>query len=132
MNIWGPTLMEDFTWDHSLTSKSSVKIKATAPLAGAVIPGAELGVGLGAAFSKSVANYWEFDHLERYIVQPTRSYVQRCIERDDVKRWITRNKSRIGGRWEVYMVTGIIVARGGGRRRKEITRGKEIMAEVMV
>ncbi|KAK3950057.1 hypothetical protein QBC32DRAFT_347690 [Pseudoneurospora amorphoporcata] len=131
MEIWGPTLIEDFTWDQSLTHKSTFKIKASAPLAGTVIPGAELGVGVGAAFSKSVANYWEFDRLERYLVQPTRSYVQRCIERDDVQQWIKRNK-RLGGRWEVYMVTGIIVARGGGRKRKEVTSEKGVFAEVTV
>ncbi|KAA8632929.1 hypothetical protein SMACR_02073 [Sordaria macrospora] len=131
MEIWGPTLIEDFSWDQSLTQKSTVKLKASAPLAGAVIPGAELGVGVGAAFSKSVGNYWEFDRLERYIVQPTRSYVQRCIERDDVKRWIAKNK-KLGGRWEVYMVTGIMVARGGGRKRKRETSEKGVFAEVTV
>ncbi|KAJ4417225.1 hypothetical protein N0V85_001931 [Neurospora sp. IMI 360204] len=130
MEVWGPTLIEDFVWDQSLTHKLTLKAKASAPLAGAAIPGVELGVGVGAAFSKSVANYWEFDRLERYIMQPTRSYVQRCIEKEDVKQWIAKNKRM--GSWEVYMVTGIIVARGGGKKRKEEKRGKEVFAEVTV
>ncbi|KAL0474007.1 hypothetical protein QR685DRAFT_518421 [Neurospora intermedia] len=130
MDIHGPTIMEDFKWDHTHTHSLSLEGKASIPLGPA---GVNMGVGLGGAFIKSVANYWEFDRLERYIMQPTRSYVQKCIERDEVKRWIAKNKSMMMmGRWEVYMITGIIVARGGGRNKKEKNRGKEFSVEVTV
>ncbi|EAA33662.1 hypothetical protein NCU05712 [Neurospora crassa OR74A] len=133
MDIHGPTIIEDFKWDHSHEYSLSLGGKVPIPLAPAGVPFVDLNVGLGGAFSRSVANYWEFDRLERYIMQPTRSYVQKCIERDEVKRWIAKNKSMMMmGRWEVYMITGIIVARGGGRKKKEKTTGKEFSVEVTV
>lgn len=61
--------------DHSLTYSLSRKGKVGVPIAASDVPIVDLGFGVGAAFSKSVANYWEFDRLERYIMQPTRSYV---------------------------------------------------------
>ncbi|KAK8852076.1 hypothetical protein PGQ11_014555 [Apiospora arundinis] len=82
---------------------------ANVPFAAAV--GVSVGAEAGAVFRKMMGEDWEIDALETQIVQPTAAYLEKCCGRDGrVAEWVERHK--LLGAWKVYMISGIIVARG--------------------
>lgn len=95
-----------------------------------MIPGLDGFGSIGTLFAKRVRDHWEFDCLETYIVQPTRAYVQRCLESDEVKSHIARVKTL--GAWSVYMITGLAVARGGGKNLASTESARGAVAGVGV
>ncbi|KAK1241134.1 hypothetical protein MKX08_001108 [Trichoderma sp. CBMAI-0020] len=67
------------------------------------------------AFAHTEKNHKEFDTLDRYIIQVDRSFIRNILEDREVVEHIERTKGirLLGGQWSVFMITGIIVARGG-------------------
>ncbi|KAK6526010.1 hypothetical protein TWF281_011051 [Arthrobotrys megalospora] len=110
MHIW-PTRLFDFKWGHSTEQETTGLAAAGVPIAAAA--GLTVGADAGFAFRQSVKNYWEFQQLDRYIVQPTSSYVNACLESEEVAKYI--ESVRTLGFWSIFMITGLIVARGGSR-----------------
>ncbi|KAK1751491.1 hypothetical protein QBC47DRAFT_391918 [Echria macrotheca] len=129
MPILGPQILTNFTW----TSQTEVTTKVTGK--GSILPilpGLNATASIGGMFQRRVREYWAFDRLELYTVHPSRAYVQRCLDEDEVAEHIERVKTL--GFWSVYMVTGIAVARGGGRREgvRRAGRGATVGAGVEV
>jgi hypothetical protein len=87
---------------------------ATAPIGGAVPVTAEQHMKL--AFERTEKDHKEFDILDRYIIQINRKFIGGILEDEEVAAHIERTKGvkllGIGGQWSVYMITGIIIARG--------------------
>ncbi|KAK8000561.1 hypothetical protein PG990_013161 [Apiospora arundinis] len=82
---------------------------ANVPIAAAV--GVSVGAEAGAVFRKMMGEDWEIEALETQIVQPTAAYLETCCGREGrVAQWVERHK--LLGAWKVYMISGIIVARG--------------------
>ena len=94
----------------SVASPSPGTATATAP-----VPGAEVEGGITTAFQKRVKRHWQFDRLDMYIVQPTESYVDRAMEIEAVEAHVRDSAASAVGFRQVYMVTGIVVARGGAK-----------------
>ncbi|KAK6363378.1 hypothetical protein TWF730_000810 [Orbilia blumenaviensis] len=127
MQIW-PTRLLDFKWGNTTERENAVLGHAGVPIAAAV--GLTVGADASFAFRQSVKNYWEFRHLDRYIVQPTSAYVNDCLESEEVAKYVETIKTL--GFWSIYMITGIIVARGGGRNTVTESHGREVSSGVNV
>ncbi|UKZ83230.1 hypothetical protein TrVFT333_011036 [Trichoderma virens FT-333] len=71
------------------------------------------------AFKRTSKNHESFDFLDSYIVDVDRKFISRILEKEEVAAHIERIKGvqllGIGGRWSIWMITGIIVARGAKR-----------------
>lgn len=101
-----PTRMIDFRWDDTRSQENSVDMGASAPVAAA--SGVTLGGDIKLAFSKSVGSHEEYERLDKYIMQPTQSYITDCLDEEPIASYIKGKKT-----WSMFMVTGLCVARKG-------------------
>jgi len=101
-----PTRMIDFRWDDARSQERSVDVGASAPVATAA--GVTLGADIKLAFSKSVGSHEEYERLDKYIVQPTQSYITDCLDEEPFASY-TKGRTT----WSIFMVTGLCVARKG-------------------
>ncbi|KAL8342980.1 hypothetical protein RB598_004373, partial [Gaeumannomyces tritici] len=104
----------DFNWKQTNSNYTSVSAKAITPLEGV---GAEVAI----RFQNSISNHWRFDCLETFELQLSSSYLQDSLETPAVAKYIEDHKSPVGV-WFMFMVTGIMVARGAN---KESSKNKE-------
>lgn len=100
------TRMVDFRWEDARSQEHSVNMGASAPVAAAA--GVTLGGDIKLAFSKSVESHEEYERLDKYIMQPTQSYITDCL---DEEPFASYTKGKIT--WSLFMVTGLCVARKG-------------------
>jgi hypothetical protein len=109
----------DFKWERTRGFATSVALAASAPIAGA-LGLLTVKASISLAFKRSVSQHEEYSHLDTYIVQPNRRYIQQCLEREELKK-------HIGGQadWSFFMITGIRVARAG-KRLDKIIKGLEV------
>ena len=103
-----PTKAWDLTWDMNRSNGVDVSENIGVPIAAAA--GLSINLDAGAAFQRTIRNYWEFQSLESFIFQPTSAYIEDSLEDEEVsayfkKRGLLRSSS-------LFMITGIIVARG--------------------
>ena len=63
------------------------------------------------AFRRSVSNFSEFKSLDTFIVQVTPSYIQDALDAEEVSEYVRKHTKF--GTWSMFMITGIIVAKGG-------------------
>jgi hypothetical protein len=113
----------DMSWQVGNERNVGLLVKIGAPVAGMV--GATVNADAEAAFKNSVANYWNFDKLDTYMVQPWDSYIADSLKDAGVATHI-KNTS-LFGTWEVHMISGIVVARGATMNR-EVTHAKQLGA----
>lgn len=99
----------DMSWEANSGRDTGFSAKVTAPVAAAV--GANINAEASVAFKSSVLQYWNFDKLDTYMVQPRDTYISHSLEDEKIRRYI-KNSSRIFDSWEIYMISGIAVARG--------------------
>jgi len=119
--------LKNFNWERNSGSEVTVGLQGggSGSSSGAAallsvptpipVSGAEVEGGITTAFQKRVKRHWQFDRLEMYIVQPTESYVDRAMEIEAVEAHVRDSAASAVGFRQVYMVTGIVVARGGAR-----------------
>jgi hypothetical protein len=100
------TRMIDFRWDDARSQEKSVDMGASAPIATAA--GVTLGGDIKLAFSKSVESHEEYERLDKYIVQPTQSYIADCLHEEPFASYVKGKMT-----WSMFMVTGLCVARKG-------------------
>ncbi|KAK7946101.1 uncharacterized protein PG986_010422 [Apiospora aurea] len=81
---------------------------ADVPIAAAA--GVTVGAEAGVVFRKVMGEDWEIERLDTQIVQPTAEYLEQCVQSGPLAAWVERHK--LLGSWKVYMISGIIVARG--------------------
>ncbi|KAH6714002.1 hypothetical protein BKA61DRAFT_607020 [Leptodontidium sp. MPI-SDFR-AT-0119] len=96
-------------WTIDSSSSTSASVKASVPTG--VLP-VDVNTCVGAAFKESVTNYWEFDRLDTAIVQPRRAYIDDSLEAEDVQRFLDSKKVLGMKFWTLYMISGIVIARG--------------------
>ena len=99
----------DMSWKTRGAHELGLSAKATAPVATAA--GLNVNADAKGAFTKSVSNYMNFDKLDTYMIQPWDSYIEDSLIDAGIDRYIKDNTSFLGA-WEVYMISGIVVARG--------------------
>ncbi|KAK8070437.1 hypothetical protein PG997_010640 [Apiospora hydei] len=83
-------------------------VGADVPIAAAA--GVTVGAEAGVVFRKVMGEDWEIERLDTQIVQPTAAYLEQCAQSGPLAAWVERHK--LLGSWKVYMISGIIVARG--------------------
>jgi hypothetical protein len=101
-----PTRMIDFRWNDARSQENSVDVGGSAPVATAA--GVTLGGDIKLAFSRSVNSHEEYERLDKYIMQPTQSYIADCLEEEPIASYIEGKTT-----WSMFMVTGLCVARKG-------------------
>ncbi|KAF2849634.1 hypothetical protein T440DRAFT_479816 [Plenodomus tracheiphilus IPT5] len=96
-------------WEKGDMHGTEFSADASVPIAEAV--GLSVHAKAALAFKNTVQNYRMFDKLDRYIILPTRGYIEDILEDDEVQSHIQRSKSTLGA-WSLLLVTGVAVARG--------------------
>jgi hypothetical protein len=110
----------NFTWDDSKTSAPGINLAAGAPILAAV--GVTARASLQTAFMRTTCNHESYDRLDTYTVHPTKDYVERCLERDEIKEHIKRKPT-----WSLFLITGIKVARAG---KRETRQAKDTLVDI--
>lgn len=105
---WGVDWKRDTGLEAALSANVKASIGAEVPVL------AEQQIKL--AFEHTEKNHKEFGTLDRYIIQVDRKFIRGILEDKVVNDHIKRTKRvrllGVGGQWSVFMITGIIVARG--------------------
>lgn len=119
MRIW-PTVDKNFNWAETRDSETNAKTAASIPILSA--PGLSAQGDIQLAFKKTVNNFAQFDRLDRQIIQPTKTYIDQSLKARQVSDYIEEHKSSILdlSAWKLYMISGIIIARGGKTQCVEI------------
>jgi hypothetical protein len=104
----------NFTWDDTRLRSPGTNLAAGAPVLAAT--GVTAKASLQFAFMKTVESHEEYDRLDTYIVQPTKGYIEDCLDQDQLKAYV-KGKAL----WSMFMITGIKVARAGKREAQEET-----------
>jgi hypothetical protein len=108
------------TTKHSLsftdTTGPDISLSATAQIPTGTIPGVNVGGDVGLVFKRSVSRFWEFEKLETFIIRPTKPYVKDSLDDGGgpVSKYLDRHRVLAGksGSWTLYMISGIVIARG--------------------
>jgi hypothetical protein len=102
------TKATNLTWDLSTNKGIDLSLKCGAPISAA--GGLTIQVGGRVTFQRTVKNYWEFDSLDTFIIQPTGEYIEDSIEDDEVIAYLTQRSLMSSS--SLFMITGIMIARG--------------------
>jgi hypothetical protein len=92
-----------------------------APMKAAALVSTEPHVQL--RFEHTVTNHQKFDILDRYIINVDRAFIGNILEDEAVATRIEQalgvRLSGLGDDWCIYMITGIMVARGATEKSEE-------------
>lgn len=97
-------------WKRNTSREAEGAMEAAVPLSPAVPASAQQNAK--AAFSQTEKNHKEFDTLDRYIIQVDRKFIRKILADEEVEEHIQRTKGKLCGSWSVFMITGIMVAKG--------------------
>ncbi|KAH8812456.1 hypothetical protein F5884DRAFT_310233 [Xylogone sp. PMI_703] len=62
-------------------------------------------------FRRSRDDFSTFRYLDSVIVEPTKAYVEKCLKHSAVATHIEEAQKLHAGRWSMFMITGIMVAK---------------------
>lgn len=88
----------------------TVSAGANVPVAAAI--GVDINLNIEKTFQRSVSNAWKFAALDSFIVQVTPSYVEDSMDAPEVVEYMKKHEV-LGISRSIFMVTGLMVARGG-------------------
>lgn len=120
MRIW-PTTAVDFRFSEKAERDIETSAKGGAPIA--AVAGVTVNAEAGVVFKRMMGNTWAIDRLDTQIVQPTMAYLEKCRKSTQVAAWVEKNK--VLGAWKVYMISGLMIARGAKNERKETAETEE-------
>ncbi|KAK8104730.1 uncharacterized protein PG998_011763 [Apiospora kogelbergensis] len=98
----------NLTWERDTARGLDCSLDAGAPIAGAA--GITAKIETGVVFKRSVKDFWVFDTLETYIIQPTGEYIEDSVEAPQIATYL--KKRRVFKSPSVFMITGLKIARG--------------------
>lgn len=107
------TTAYSFKWEDSQASEDGGVLGGGAPVL-AVVP-VTAKADIKAIFRASVSTYEAYERLDTYLVQVNRSYVADCLENDSIAQY--KKDSVILGKWSMFIITGLKVARAGSRSK---------------
>lgn len=104
-----------FIWNAETRKSVGAGVGAGAPIA--AMAGLTLEASVQLAFARSVQGHEAYERLDTYIVQPSMTYIEDCLEDAHLA-------AHVQGKllWKVFMITGIKVARKGSRTMSEQAR----------
>lgn len=111
-----PTKAWDLTWEANKSNGVGVAGESGVPIAAAA--GITILSNAGAAFKKTIRNFWKFESLDTFIFQPTSEYIEESVEDDEVATYLARRGPLRSS--TMFMITGIIVARGAESKTSEV------------
>ncbi|GAB1321061.1 hypothetical protein MFIFM68171_11271 [Madurella fahalii] len=111
MKVWRSDTI-DFTFDQNTGRDVGLLGQVSLPVAEG-IPGVNATASVGALFSKRATNHYQFSRLELYIMNPTTAWINDSIDTAEVKDYIKRTSKF--GRWKMYLISGIAIARAGAK-----------------
>ncbi|KAL2692429.1 hypothetical protein Neosp_002838 [[Neocosmospora] mangrovei] len=114
MKVWHSQTIK-FKWDVSRSTQADASASARASAVAAA--GLDIQASASGVFRKSVENYSEFESLDCYIVNPVKSYVNEYLAGGSVADHVKSEKAL--GTWKLFMITGIMIARGANTSNKE-------------
>lgn len=91
-------------------------------------------VDTGFVFQKSVKNYIEFEGLDTFFMQPTRAYIEDSLQEEAVERNLKKQRGNLGvrGSWKLYMISGVVIAKGAKAAKREDTSKQGVNAHAGV
>lgn len=114
----------EFEWGSNKEAGFNTSIQASVPIAAA--PGLDAKASLGLALRKTVGNSWQIEQLETLTVDPTRSYLNRCLAGDDIVQYLEEH--RLGPTWSIFIITGLKIVRGRSTQTTSQERERGISA----
>ena len=118
MPVFATTALE-FKWDSSENTERGGNLGVGAPIA--VAAGITVKGNLKLTFKREFTNHEQYDRLDKYIVQMNKSYIQDCL--DSIGSLEKYTNKRI---WTIFVVTGLMVARGATKRAATESKGMEL------
>lgn len=115
------TEVDGFRFSDRTEKDFDLSGKAGAPIAAAM--GVNLKAEACMAFTRIMGSEWTVDQMDTYIVQPTAHYIEQCLESTELKNWIEKNKTLSS--WKLYMISGLMIARGARRDSQLIKKSEE-------
>ncbi len=108
--------LEDVKWEARKDNGVALYGQAEIPIAPAL---GIISAGGHAGFSSksSVTTSWKLKTLNRMYIQPTTAYIEDSLEDPAVRSYIEKNQFL--KTWKLFMITGLIVARGATFCKKE-------------
>ncbi|KAK3941015.1 hypothetical protein QBC46DRAFT_111167 [Diplogelasinospora grovesii] len=99
----------------------------------AVAAGVTASASVDIGFQKTKGTHWEFESLETTTFRPSNDYLSDCLDDELVAAYISKHKSPLLGSWDIFMITGIKVARGAKMSSsethvKQVGSGMELIA----
>ena len=116
-----PTQSRNFVWASNKSRGAHVSANPGIPIPVAAPLSIQLDAGV--AFQRSVEDFYGFESLDTFIIQPTTEYIEDSIEEDEAVKYIKQHKTL--GSWSLFMITGIKIARGARVRNSE-TRNRGV------
>jgi hypothetical protein len=113
-----PSKSWDLTCEMKKSKGMSVSGNAGVPIAAA--GGFTMKLDARVAFQRSIQNFWEFESLDTFIIQPTHEYVEDSVEDEEVSAYL--QKRGLFGSSSLFMITGMIIARGGKWKASEMRK----------
>ena len=124
IKIW-PSKVTHFDWSDVRSTESQAHVQADVPMGGTGVAGK---AKIQAIFRESVADFEHFESLDYVIFQPGRDYAMKAVKvSGGAKEEMAKQKLLKGGRWTLYMVTGLVLARNGSYKRDE-SKGRSLEA----
>lgn len=108
----------DLTWEANKSDGVHVGISGKSGVPIAAAAGMTIMLDAGAAFKRTVKNFWQFESLDTFIFQPTSEYIEESVEDDEVATHLARRGPFRSS--TLFMITGIIVARGAKSKISEV------------
>lgn len=115
------TKTRSFNWQS--TQAYGVDMSATGGVPIAAVAGMVANGSASLAFQRSTSNFSEFGSLDTFVVQASPAYIEDTLEGKDAIEYVRKHTTLRA--WSLFMITGIIVARGG-RTVKSESRKKGI------
>lgn len=116
------TQAANFEWESTKEKGLDFSANASVPVAAAA--GLTAKAELGVVFKRNVQRYWEFERLETSIIQPNRSYIASCLASAPLAEFVGKRPTALP--WSLYMITGLIIARGKSNSRTVEGRENEL------
>ncbi|KAK3682965.1 hypothetical protein B0T22DRAFT_502111 [Podospora appendiculata] len=105
------TQMRDFSC-HLATNRG-VNTSAEVGIPIALAAGVTVKGSANSAFQRSVSNFSTFKSADIFIIQVTPSYIEDSLDTEEVRKYVKKHSKL--GTWSLFMITGIIIARGGAK-----------------
>lgn len=111
-----PTKKWSLDWESDRDRHVTLSAKGGAP-AGPVQAQAAAAI----AFKRFAGNHWNFESLDTSIIQPTLAYIEDSVESEPVRSFLDGKKSLGFGSWTLFMITGLVIARGAAHKQHDAT-----------